>query len=120
MLLFLVFILLLPISLYANSKKNKFFHLKFILFRLIMFYFGMNILKLRKKKQQKNNNPIYKEFQSFIKNIIRKDNQIAVAVSGGPDSLALAYLAKFLSLKEKINVKFFIVDHGLRKESNEV
>lgn len=76
---------------------------------------NLNLNRVDNKKILK----IYKEFQSFIKNIIRKDNQIAVAVSGGPDSLALAYLAKFLSLKEKINVKFFIVDHGLRKESNE-
>ena len=60
---------------------------------------------------------VYNEFKFFIKSIIKKESQIAVAVSGGPDSLALAYLAKCLSLNEKIKVKFFIVDHGLRKES---
>ena len=32
---------------------------------------------------------------------------LAVAVSGGPDSLALAYLAKCYSIKNKITVKFF-------------
>jgi tRNA(Ile)-lysidine synthase len=60
---------------------------------------------------------IYREFKFFIKTTIKKENQIAVAVSGGPDSLALAYLSKYLSLKEKIKVQFFIVDHGLRKDS---
>ncbi len=61
---------------------------------------------------------IYRNFKSFIKNTINEKDQIAVAVSGGPDSLALAYLAKCISLKEKINVHFFIIDHGLRKNSN--
>ena len=42
---------------------------------------------------------------------------MGVAVSGGPDSLALAYLAKCYSLKNNVNVKYFIVDHKLRKES---
>jgi len=62
---------------------------------------------------------IYREFKFFIKNTIKKENKIAVAVSGGPDSLALTYLSKYLSLKEKIKVQFFIVDHGLRKNSKE-
>ena len=40
-----------------------------------------------------------------------------VAVSGGPDSLALAFLAKIYAYKNKIQSKFLIVDHKLRKES---
>ena len=65
---------------------------------------------LNKKKILK----IYKEF-SISLNI--KDN-LAVAVSGGPDSLALAYLTKCYSIKNNIKVKYFIVDHKLRKESS--
>jgi len=60
---------------------------------------------------------IYNEFRFFVKTEIKETNKIGVAVSGGPDSLALAYLAKQLSLKEKFEVKFFIVDHKLRKDS---
>ena len=41
----------------------------------------------------------------------------AVAVSGGPDSLALAFLAKIYSIKWNLKAKFFIVDHKLRPES---
>ena len=41
-----------------------------------------------------------------------------VAVSGGSDSLALAFLAKCYSLKTQTKVKYFIVDHKLRKESS--
>ena len=53
----------------------------------------------------------------FSSSLIIKED-IAVAVSGGPDSLALAYLAKCYSIKHKIKVKYFIVDHKLRKESS--
>ena len=41
-----------------------------------------------------------------------------VAVSGGPDSLALAFLAKIYSIKKKLTAKFMIVDHKLRSGSN--
>ena len=76
---------------------------------------NLDLNKISNKKILK----IYREFKFFIKTTIKKENQIAVAVSGGPDSLALAYLSKYLSLKEKIKVQFFIVDHGLRKNSQE-
>ena len=56
-------------------------------------------------------------YQLFEKNFQVKEGFI-VAVSGGPDSLALAYLSKVYSVKKKINCKFFIVDHKLRKESS--
>ena len=75
---------------------------------------NLNLDKISTKKIFK----IYSEFKIFIKAAIKKEDQIAVAVSGGPDSLALAYLAQVLSIKEKIKVKFFIVDHRLRKNSN--
>ena len=40
-----------------------------------------------------------------------------VAVSGGADSLALAFLTKVYALKKNLNPRYFIVDHKLRKES---
>ena len=58
---------------------------------------------------------IYKEFKSSLN--VKKD-KFAVAVSGGPDSLSLAFLAKIYSLQNKIDIKYFIVDHKLRKESS--
>ena len=60
---------------------------------------------------------IYIDFKKFIKKI-NNNNNLAVAVSGGPDSMALAYLSKCLSLEEKIEVKFYIVDHKLRENSS--
>ena len=80
-------------NLSAQNKKHK----------IILSY-------LNKKKISK----IYNEFSSSLK---FKEN-LAVAVSGGPDSMALAYLTKCYSLKNKIKVKYYIVNHMLRKESS--
>ena len=67
--------------------------------------------KIRKKTlsqlNQKKISKIYNEFSSSLK--VKED--LAVAVSGGPDSLALAYLTKCYSVKNKITVKFFLVYH---------
>jgi tRNA(Ile)-lysidine synthase len=64
-----------------------------------------------------NNKKILKTFKEFSTSLDIKEN-IAVAVSGGPDSLALAFLAKCYSLKNQVNVKCFIVNHKLREESS--
>jgi len=64
-----------------------------------------------------NTKKISKVFKEFSSTLMLKES-MAVAVSGGPDSLALAYLAKCYSIKNKIKVKYFIVDHKLRKESS--
>ena len=60
---------------------------------------------------------ILKTFKEFSNSLDTKE-EMAVAVSGGPDSLALAFLAKCYSLKNKTKIKYFIVDHKLRKESS--
>ena len=64
-----------------------------------------------------NDKKILKIFNDFLNSLNNKEN-LAVAVSGGPDSLALAFLAKCHSLKNQGKVKYFIVDHKLRKESS--
>ena len=56
---------------------------------------------------------IYKKFESDL--VI--NNNFVVAVSGGPDSIALSFLAKIFAIKKLLNVKYLIVDHKLRKES---
>ena len=60
---------------------------------------------------------IYKEFQNFNKFNLNNFN-FSVAVSGGSDSLALAYLSKCYSISNKVKVKYYHVDHKLRKESS--
>ena len=69
---------------------------------------------LKNKLKNKKIEDIYKRFEKTL-NI---NNNFAVAVSGGPDSLALAFLAKVYSIKKKFSPKFFIVDHKLRTGSS--
>ena len=70
---------------------------------------------LENKLENKRIRKIYNEFEKSL-NI---DDNFAVAVSGGPDSLALAFLSKVYSIKKKLISKFFIIDHKLRKESTQ-
>jgi len=63
-----------------------------------------------------NNKEISRIFKEF-KNSLNIKNDFAVAVSGGADSLTLAFLSKCYALKNNIKVKCFVVDHKLRKES---
>ena len=58
-------------------------------------------------------NQIYKKFE----NSFNMDSNFIVAVSGGADSLALAFLTKLFALKNNLNPKYYVVDHKLRKES---
>ena len=62
-------------------------------------------------------NKIFQIYKKFDNNFKLKQNFI-VAVSGGPDSLALAFLTKIYSIKKSLNIEYFIVDHGLRKTSS--
>ena len=69
---------------------------------------------LQKKLNNKKINSIYSRFEKSLK----INENFIVAVSGGPDSLALAFLAKIYSIKKKLKSKFFIVDHKLRPNSS--
>ena len=69
---------------------------------------------IREKLNNKKINKIYKKFE---KSLDLKDNFI-VAVSGGADSLALAFFSKVYSFKKGINPKYYIVDHKLRSDSS--
>jgi len=62
-------------------------------------------------------NRIYKDLNNFIKFNLNKSN-FSVAVSGGSDSLALAYFSKCYSILNNVKVNFYHVDHKLRKESS--
>ncbi len=67
---------------------------------------------LKKLKNKKVLN-IYKKFESCL-NI---NGNFIVAVSGGPDSLALTFLSKVYSIKKSLNPKYVIIDHRLRNNS---
>ncbi len=59
----------------------------------------------------------YKKFKSAIFKDI-KDKSFAVAVSGGADSLCLAYFSKIYSSEFGNKIHILIIDHNLRKESH--
>jgi len=63
------------------------------------------------------NQKVNKIVKKFEKSFNLETNFI-VAVSGGADSLALAFLTKVYALKKNLNPRYFIVDHKLRKESS--
>ena len=57
-----------------------------------------------------NDKKIFKTFREFSNSINIEEN-LAIAVSGGPDSLALAFLAKCHSLRSKVKVKCLSLIH---------
>ena len=67
-------------------------------------------------KNKLNNKKIGQIYKKFAKSISINQNFI-VAVSGGPDSLALAFLSKIYSIQNKLKVKYYTIDHKLRAES---
>ena len=58
---------------------------------------------------------IYLDFKKKLKNL--KSKSFAVAVSGGPDSLALVALSKLINEKKKKFI-FILIDHNIRKNSS--
>ena len=60
---------------------------------------------------------ISKIYNKFEKNL-NLNNNFTVAVSGGADSLALAFFSKIYSIKKSLKVKYFLVDHKLRTNSS--
>ena len=61
---------------------------------------------------------IYSRFEKIISEHI-KNKSFALAVSGGSDSLSLAYFGKLYSLKFGNKIHVLIVDHKLRKTSSQ-
>ena len=76
--------------------------------------------KAKKNKLQLNENKTLNFYLKFKSNIIKviKKQPFAVAVSGGSDSLCLAYFCKIFSSENKSKMHVLIVDHMLRKESS--
>ncbi len=75
---------------------------------------SLSAQKIIPNLKNKSLNLIFKNFEKKL-----DKNQIyCVAISGGPDSLALAYLTKCFSDKYKNKFYYYVVDHKLRPESS--
>ena len=66
-------------------------------------------------KESKAFSDIYFNFKRKLDTLNQK--KYLVAVSGGPDSLALVALAKTYSFHKKIKIHYVLVDHNIRKNS---
>tara|TARA_Y100000590_G_scaffold300982_1_gene339318 strand:- start:1292 stop:2347 length:1056 start_codon:yes stop_codon:yes gene_type:complete len=75
------------------------------------------IVKRKVDKKKFKISKIYNKFKTVISNNIGKKN-FALGVSGGSDSLCLAYFSRLYSLKFGNKIHVLIVDHNLRKESS--
>ena len=82
-----------------------------------------SVLKLKDLASNKKISIIYSNFRSQLNSCIKKSNFL-VAVSGGPDSLALSALSKAYSDEKKNKVSYVLIDHSIRvnsrKEASEV
>ena len=67
-------------------------------------------------KEQEELFIIYSSFKKKLSHL--KTKIFLVAVSGGPDSLALAALAKSYNYNNKSKFYFVLVDHKIRKNSS--
>jgi len=77
----------------------------------------LSVLKSKNLFSNKKILPIYSNFKSQL-NIFIKKNKFLVAVSGGPDSLALSALSKAYGEEKKNKVFYILVDHGIRANSS--
>ena len=59
---------------------------------------------------------VYSKFKKQLSSFKKKT--FLIAVSGGPDSLALAALAKSYSYEKKCRIYYALVDHNIRKNSS--
>ena len=78
---------------------------------------NLNAIKTPKNLSSTLSNKRIRDLFKEFENNFKVKQRFAVAVSGGPDSLALAFLTKVFSIKHNLHCKYFIVDHKLRKES---
>ena len=67
-------------------------------------------------KDYKDLSTIFLNFKSKLDSLKKK--KYLVAVSGGPDSLALVALTKAYTFRNKTKFYYLLVDHNIRKNSN--
>ena len=78
---------------------------------------NLNVAKLKDVIiQDKKISAIYLKLKSVLSKH-KQNNSFAVAVSGGPDSMALAFLSNLLANETRYKIYFLLVDHGIRTNS---
>ena len=75
-----------------------------------------NVILKNNFENYKELSKIYSSFSKKLKSLKKKT--FLIALSGGPDSLALTALAKSYSYNNKCKIYFVLIDHNLRKNSS--
>ena len=77
------------------------------------------VTKAKNKAPIIKNSKIKKIYSIFRKNVLYNigTKNFAIGVSGGPDSLGLAYLSKIFNSEFNNKTYTLIVNHNIRKES---
>ena len=84
--------------------------------KLSMSKKSLNVILKNGFSNYKELSKIYISFRKKIKSL--KKNNYLIAVSGGPDSLALTALSKAYSYENKCKFHYLLIDHNLRKNSS--
>ena len=74
-----------------------------------------NVILKKIFEENKDISEVYFNFKKKIKK--SKKKSFLVAVSGGPDSLALTALCKLLNSENKIKFNYVLINHNIRKNS---
>ena len=75
-----------------------------------------NVILKNSFKDYEELSHIYYSFKKKLNSFKKKT--FLIAVSGGPDSLALTALAKAYSYNNKCKIYYVLVDHNIRKNSS--
>ena len=75
-----------------------------------------NVILKDRFKNYKELSYIYSSFKKKLNSFKKKF--FLIAVSGGPDSLALTALSKAYSYENKCKIYYVLVDHNIRKNSS--
>tara|TARA_B100000965_G_scaffold127799_1_gene106349 strand:- start:127 stop:1149 length:1023 start_codon:yes stop_codon:yes gene_type:complete len=75
-----------------------------------------NVILKNNFKNYKELFTIYSKFKKKLNSF--KNKSFVVAVSGGPDSLALVALSKSFSYQHRCKIYYVLIDHGIRKNSS--
>jgi len=77
----------------------------------------LSVRKLKSLDSNKKFIQVYPYFKTQLNKNLKKNNFL-VAVSGGPDSLALSVLSQKYTAENKTKALFVLVDHKIRKNSS--
>ena len=77
----------------------------------------LSVQKLKSLDSNKKFIQVYSYYETQLNKYLKKNNFL-VAVSGGPDSLALSVLSQKYAAENKTKAFFILIDHKIRKNSS--